>query len=194
MVLRDEDGRARGYCAVHGFIQTHLGRRTLIIRFEIAAEKAWRRRTFAGPFISKTLTQLCLRYPGIPRYMFACFVHPSAYVALCRHVPLIWPRPKTKTPAKIQALMHSLARQFDIEVSDGIAQVGWIANADPVPERVHPLAAFYLERNPDYVAGKGLMTVMPLSGRELMIGLARYARSLQRRRQRRPQMARTLAR
>lgn len=177
LIMRDMGGAVRGYCAVHGFVQTHLGRRALIIRFEIAAEKAWRRRSFAGPFIAKTLVRLAARHPNLPRYMFACFVHPSAYVALCRHTPEVWPRPGRETPPRVQALMHSLTRQFGIEAQDGIARVGWIARADPVPRRLDPLAAFYLARNPRYVDGMGLVTVMPLSGPTLARGIAHYVRA-----------------
>lgn len=185
LVLRDGGGRVRAYCAVHGFVQMHLGRRTLIIRMEVAAEKAWRRRSFAGPFVTRCLVQLCVRYAGMPRYLFACFVHPSAYVSLCRHSPEVWPRPEVPTPPRIQALMHSLTRQFGLVAQDGIAEVGWIAKGDCSPKRLDPLAEFYLARNPGYVNGQGLMTVLPVRTGQLAQGMVRFGQHLLRRRVRR---------
>lgn len=182
LVLYDESGQVRGYCALHGFFQRHLGRRTLVIRAEIAAEAGWRRRGFAARFVARTLTWLRVRNPGVPAYLFACFVHPSAYVSLCRHAPEVWPRPDQETPPKMRALMHSLTRQFGIDVQDGIAQVGWIARADSKPRKLDPLAAYYLARNPGYVDGQGLVTVVPLGSAGLVQGIAHLARHRWRRR------------
>jgi hypothetical protein len=186
LVLRDAHGQVRAYCAVHGFVQMHLGQRMLIIRMEIAAEKAWRRRSFAGPFVTRTLIALTLRYAGLPRYLFACFVHPSAYVSICRHSAEVWPRPEAPTPPRMQALMHSLTRQFGLTVHDGIAEVGWIAKGDCSPKRIDPLAAYYLARNPGYVNGQGLMTVLPVNVPRLAQGMLGFGRHLWKRRAQRP--------
>lgn len=184
LVLYDPAGRVRGYCALHGFVQRHLGRQTLVIRAEVAAEKGWRRRGFAGPFVAQTLTAFRMRYLALPAYFFACFVHPSAYVSLCRHAPEVWPRPDRETPVKMRALLHSLTRQFDIEARDGIAQVGWISRGDSAPKTLDPLAEYYLQRNPGYVHGQGLMTVLPLRSVGLAVGIAHMARHRWQRRQR----------
>ncbi len=162
LVLRDAEGIARGYAALHLFWQSHLGRRTLIVRMEIAAEPAFRRLNFAGPFIAGAALRLALRYPGVPRYFFACFVHPSAYVSLCRHAPRVWPHPGVPTPPHIEALMLRLRRNFALSpVGPGTVDVGWIAReCGPPPRRLSPEARFYLERNPGYRRGEGLMTVI----------------------------------
>lgn len=158
-VLRDEAGEARGYCASHVFRQEHLGRPMIIVRMEIAAEPAWRHRRFAAPFICGEAMRLALRHPGTPRYMLACFVHPSAYVSLTRHAR-VWPNPDGPTPPRIEALMGSLARAFHLDVRDGIAPVGWIARSGEPPARMSREAAYYVARNPGYPRGLGLLTVI----------------------------------
>ncbi len=182
LVLRDAEGRPRGYCASHVFDQVHLGRRTLVVRMEIAAEPAFRKQRFAAKFICLEALRLAARYPGVPRYFLACFVHPSAYVSLVRHVSAVWPNPDGPTPPRIEALMHSLDRAFDLKVRDGIARVGWIARGDRRPKTLSREAAFYLERNPGYGRGEGLMTVISFRTPDVVQGVVDCARLCIRRR------------
>lgn len=162
LVLRDGGGAVRGYAAFHVFEHLHLGRQALVVRMEIAAEPAFRRMSFAGPFIVSRALELAVRHPGVPRYFFACFVHPSAYVSLCRHAPRVWPRPGVETPPHIEALMLGLRRRFGLKpVGEEAVQVGWIArDCRRPPSRLSPEAAFYLARNPGHVRGEGLPTIV----------------------------------
>lgn len=165
LVLRDGAGAVRGYAAMHVFEHLHLGRRTLVVRMEIAAEPAFRRVNFAGPFIVGGAWRLAARHPGVPRYFFACFVHPSAYVSLCRHAPRVWPHPDGETPPHIEALLLGLRRRFDLKPSgEGSVHVGWIARGCVrPPRRLSPEAEFYLARNPGYARGEGLPTIIDFS-------------------------------
>ena len=184
MVLRGEGGRVRGYAAMHLFWHSHMGRRVQIVRMEVAAEPAYRGINFAGPFIALSVLRLAVRFPGVPRYFFACFVHPSAYVSLCRHAPRVWPHPGVETPPHIEALMSGLERRFHLErVGEGTVKVGWIARgACASPRRLSPEARFYLEHNPGYVRGEGLMTVLDCGARAAVEGTVDFARHLIRRR------------
>lgn len=177
LVLEDADRRVRGYAAMHVFHHQHLGRPSLVVRMEIAAEPAFRRANFAGPFIAGAALRLALRHPGTPRYFFACFVHPSAYVSLCRHVPRVWPHPGVPTPPDIAALMLGLRRRFGLRpTGDGIVDVGWIARGcDAVPRRPAPEAQFYLERNPRFGRGEGLMTVVDFGTPSVVRGSLDFA-------------------
>lgn len=178
LVLRDRDGVARGYAALHVFEQRHLGRPTLIVRMEIGAEPAWRRCGFAGPFIIGEALRLAARYPGRPRYFFATFVHPSAYVSLCRHTPRLWPHPDHPTPPRIAAIMHGLQRRFGLRsTGDGTVDVGWIAHGcGKTPRRLSPEARFYLDQNPGYTRGEGLMTLIDFGTPAVIRGSLDYAR------------------
>lgn len=190
LVLRDTAGTARGYAALHVFHQRHLGRPTSIVRMEIGAEPAWRRCGFAAPFIVREALRLAVRYPGRPRYFFATFVHPSAYVSLCRHTPRLWPHPDHPTPPHIAAIMHGLERRFGLRATgDGTVDVGWIAHGcGETPRQLSAEARFYLERNPGYAHGEGLMTLIDFGTPAVIRGSLDYARHHARRRlRRRPQ-------
>ncbi|MCA9537390.1 MAG: hypothetical protein KC620_00800 [Myxococcales bacterium] len=184
LTLRDASARLRGYAAMHVFLQRHVGRDMAIVRMEISAEPAFRHASFAGRFIASQAVSLSLRYPGRPRYLFACFVHPSAYVSLCRHAPRVWPHPERPTPPHIEALLLSLQRQFKLRpVGEGLVDVGWIARPDGRSHRrLSPEARFYLARNPGYVHGHGLMTLVDLSTPSAVQGSLHFvAHQLQRR-------------
>jgi len=187
LILRDVDGAVRGYAALHVFVERHLGRPMIIVRMEIGAEAAYRRCSFAGPFITGEAVRLALKYPGRPRYFFASFVHPSAYVSLCRHMPRVWPHPEHATPPEAQALMHSLQRRWGLtSTGDGTVQVGWIARAcGRTPQRTSPEARFYLERNPGYARGEGLVTLIDFGTPAVVRGALDYLRHHLRRRGRR---------
>lgn len=187
LILRDARGVVRGYAALHVFIERHLGRPMIIVRVEIGAEPAFRRCSFAGPFITAEALRLALKYPGRPRYFFASFVHPSAYVSLCRHTPRVWPHPEQPTPPEVQALMYSLQRRWALTpTGDGTVQVGWIARAcGHAPRRLSPEARFYLERNPGYARGEGLVTIIDFGTAAVVRGALDYLGHHLRRRWRR---------
>lgn len=178
LVLRDTDGAVQGYAALHVFHQAHVGRPMIIVRMEIGATPAFRRCNFAAPFIMGHALRLAARYPGRPRYFFASFVHPSAYVSLCRHAPRVWPGPERCTPVVIEALMHSLERRFGLRgTGRGTVDVGWIARGcGHRPARQSPEARFYLERNPGYTRGEGLVTVIDFGTPAVLRGSLDYLR------------------
>lgn len=186
LVLRDGQRAVRGYAALHVFHHRYLGRPSLLVRMEIAAEPAFRRANFAAPFIIREALRLAARYPGRPRHFFACFVHPSAYVSLCRHTPRVWPHPGVTTPPAIEALMLSLQRRFGLRsTGEGTVHVGWIARGcGRPPARLAPEAAYYLQRNPGYERGEGLMTVIDFGTPAVLRGSLDFAGHHLRRRRR----------
>lgn len=165
LVIRDADGIIRGYCAFHVFLERINGRPTAIIRMETGVERALRKQSLSGPFIISEILQALIRYP-LHRLMFmACFVHPSAYVALHRHAPKMWPSPREVIPEEVEATMGALARHFKLKPASqpGTYEVGWVTRDACRPRRISPTATYYMSRNPNYTRGEGLLTVIPLS-------------------------------
>ena len=168
-LLRDGWGRLRGYAAFHVFHEEHEGRRTAIVRMEVGAERAWRRRTVFARFVLSELFRVCLGNPLTPIYLLACFVHPSAFVSVARHAPEMWPMVDRPVPGHIDALFARMARMFSLEPAGGpgVYSVGWITRETTRPAQVSREAAFYVERNPGYVNGTGLLSIVPVSLRML---------------------------
>ena len=177
-LLRDEEGTLRGYCAFHVFIKAHADGPMAVVRMETGTEKAWRRSSSSGPFIFRELLRLCVRYPRHRRLLVASLVHPSPYVAMHRHAPEMWPTPRQPTPPHIAALLGELAEMFQMTPAarSGIVKVGWVTRDACAPRRISPEAAFFTARNPDYLRGEGMVTMIPLSLGHIVQGAASYAR------------------
>jgi hypothetical protein len=182
-VLRDHEGTIRGYTAYHLFIDREGGEERAIVRLESGYEEDFRRRSVQGTFLIAEIVKLCARFPRTPKYILGCFVHPSAYVALSRHVDTMWPNPHQETPAEVEGLMQSLAQRFSMKPADGEGtyQVGWISRETRRERqewrgRGDVAARFYLERNPGYREGHGLLTLIPLTPAGLGRGVWRFAR------------------
>ena len=146
---------------------------------ESGVEPAFRGRKLFSRFVLANVLWTVLRYPTRPIWFFACFVHPSAYVSCIRHAPELWPRPGEEAPASMTGLMQSVVEAFHMTPTDrpGVFQVGWITRGAHAPGRVCPEAAWYMDRNPGYLDGHGLLTVMPVSLNHLAAAALSVARS-----------------
>jgi len=169
-VLRDPDGVIRGYTALHIFLKSYNGEDRVIVRLESGYESDYRRRNVQGTFLITEVLKICLRFRKARKYFLCCFVHPSAYIALRRHTQEIWPCKEQTTPMDTQVFMNWLARDFSLApINDqhGVYQVGWITRESRREnrvwrQRVDADAIFFVENNPDYKAGQGLLTLIPL--------------------------------
>lgn len=187
-------GRVVGYQAVHTFVRTVAGQRWVVVRAEMGKLPAYRRDANGRLMIAEVL-RACLRYPGARKAFLGCLVHPSAYLALARVAPEIYPRPEAPTPAPIARVMAELAASFGLERVEEAGEhdrreVGWITRESLADRRAWAARAdaearFYLRANPGYREGQGLVTFVPISPRAFVEGSARHViRSSHRRLQR----------
>jgi len=183
-VLRDLEGTIRGYTAFHRFHRERAGAPTLIVRLESGYESEYRRRNVQGPFLIAEVLKLCLGFPRLPKYILGSFVHPSAYVALRRHTREIWPRQDRETPSDVRTFMSELARDFSLEPVDerpGVYRVGWVTRESRREgrvwrQRIDADASYFVEQNPEYRTGQGLLTLIPLHLRALILGAGIFLR------------------
>lgn len=183
-------GRVVGYIAVHTFVREIDGQRWVVLRAE-SGKLAGFRRSANGALMIREVLRACLRYPGARKAFLGCFVHPSAYLAMGHVAPAIYPHWSKPTPAPIQNAMDLLAADFGLEGVEGghagVRKVGWITRESDLDRaswarREDPITRFYLEQNPGYRKGDGLVIFVPLSLRSLVEGSARHLRrGLQRR-------------
>lgn len=171
-----------GYAAMHMFDCEVAGRRSTVVRCEVGLLREYRGQTrFARFFIRETLG-LLLRAPGRPIFGLSCATSPGTYRTLARHAHEVWPHWSRETPPSLVALMDELAAKFHLHPVDadrpGVYHVGWQtreSEAEVLRWRTSPNLAsrFYLERNPGYGEGHGLLVLVPMSPGDFVGSVAR---------------------
>lgn len=178
------DGRVVGYQAVHTFVRTIEGECWVVVRAEQGKLPAYRRDANARLLIAEVL-RACVHYPHARKAFLGCLVHPSAYIALSRVAPQLFPSPAAPTPEPIARTMAELARSFGLERVAEVGEhdcreVGWItlesqADRRSWAARNDELTRFYMGANPGYAEGDGLLTLVPISLPGLVRGSLTHA-------------------
>jgi hypothetical protein len=190
-IHRNEAGDIVGYFALHIFERTMSGVPTAVFRAEAGSLRAYRGGNVTMRFGLPLVLRYLLRHPGRRAYYLGALVHPSSYTLLARHFGQVWPQREAPVPPELQAFMQELASEFGLEQVDPahplVRQVGWKTRETEV-EREYwrhcdkPAARFFTEANPGYGEGHGLMTLVPLTVRNV----AHLARAVSGHKLRRP--------
>ena len=182
-----------GYIAMHSFRRGFRGEPCTVLRAEAGLRRAYRGDGGPGAFFASQVVKARLEATGALYYL-GCLVHPSSYMALARGAQVIWPAPGETVPDDVYEFMLSLGDEFHLPRVDPdrplLREVGWITR-DTEVERQYWLNCqitaprFYVEQNPGFVRGHGLLTLIPLDlqnlGRSLVSwGSGRVQRSLRR--------------
>lgn len=188
-----EDGSVAGYIATHAFRRALRGEMVTINRAEAGLRRPYRGNGSPATFLISWLLKKRWEFPGA-QYYLGCLVHPSSYSAFARAAATLWPAPGVELPEELRALMVELAEEFHLPAVDPrrplVRQVGWITR-DTEAERRYwqqcdlPAPRFYVEQNPTYGEGHGLLTLVPLDAASLTRstlnwGAARLKKTLQR--------------
>jgi CRP-like cAMP-binding protein len=191
---KNEAGETVGYAALHVFEREINGQPIAVFRAAGGSLRAYRGDSINMRFGLKQLLCYLLKNPGRQAYYLGALVHPAAYTLMAHHFETLWPQPKQDTPPKLLALMDALAREFGLERVNPeqplVRHVGWKPR-DTEAEREYwrrcdkPAARFFVEANPGYVQGHGLLTMVPLSAANVM----QMARTVSRRKLRQPMAA-----
>ncbi|MEK6804904.1 MAG: hypothetical protein AABZ34_19920 [Nitrospirota bacterium] len=171
-VIRNSDGDAVGYCAVHLFDIVLSGRVYAVFRGQAGILRAYRGEGSTFAFGFREAIRYKLMHPLERVYFFCTPIHPSSFHLLSRRFHEIYPSHRKQTPPAILALMHKLADVFGERRVDSndpdILQVGWITldSADETAfwqANSNPDIQFFLKVNPGYRQGHGLLTLAPLT-------------------------------
>lgn len=188
-----ENGELAGYLAMHAFRPQLRGEECTVLRAEAGLRRAYRGNASTAGFALSNILKTHWEYSG-PLFYLGCLVHPSSYSLMANHVPTVWPGQGVEIPEDIFDLMMRLGEEFHLDMVDPqrplVRHVGWITR-DTEAERRYwqtcdfPVARFYLEQNPGYVEGHGLLTLVPLGAREAVktvwnSGTSRLRKTLQR--------------
>lgn len=185
-VFRTPSGEGIGYCALHLFEQRLQHQSYSVFRAETGILPAFRGKRLALSFFLRQALSHRLRRPLRRPFLLCTLVHPSSYHLIAKHFAQAYPRCSSPTPPATEALMYALADAFgEVRVHSAdpsIRQVGWITR-DTSEERARWAAStaddvrFFLENNPDYGKGLGLVTLIPLTTANVLQALYRLRKT-----------------
>ncbi|MDQ2091887.1 hypothetical protein [Marimonas arenosa] len=183
----DETGAPVGYCAVHRFRRHLADQACLVIRAEAGLDPDFRGRSSTYWFGMIRALRTKLRHPFTPLYYLGTLVHTSSYHLFCKYFPLVYPSAGRPMPEQMRALALNLIESFDSPAVDPadplVRDVGWITIETPQETRLsrqnhRPDIAYFLERNPGFARGHGLVVLVPLSWSNLFAAIGRRLREV----------------
>lgn len=176
-VHKNEAGEAVGYFAFHIFEKQFNGEPTAVFRAEAGSLRAYRGSNTNARFGLSLALRYMMKHPGRKTFYLGSLVHPSSYSAFAKNCGEVWPRHDAQVPPELLAFMDELANEFGLERVDPanplVRHVGW-RTRETESEREYwqgcdkPAARFFLEANPGYVEGHGLVTVVPVTAATLL--------------------------
>jgi hypothetical protein len=183
-VKHNSQGQVVGYTSIHAFRLLVENRLSTVIRMEAGTLPAYRGRDLTMVYGCLRLLRVWLQHPWRRFCIFAALTHPSSYTFLAHYAPVIWPHAtRPEIPRHIMDRMEELAGCFDLQRVDPadplVRHVDWVT-LETDEERQRWMNSrrrdtrFYLEHNPGYVNGTGMLTYIPFNGVILMRALLSF--------------------
>jgi CRP-like cAMP-binding protein len=176
-VHKNEAGEIVGYFAFHIFEKQLNGEPVAVFRAEAGSLRAYRGSNTNARFGLALVLRYLVKHPGRKTFYLGSLVHPSSYSLFAKSCGEVWPRREAQVPPELLAFMDELANEFGLERVDPanplVRHVGW-RTRETEAEREYwqgcdkPAARFFVEANPGYVQGHGLVTVVPATAANVL--------------------------
>jgi len=167
-----------GYFAVHRFEKRVNDKPLVIFRAEAGLVPEYRHKNADIYFWFKEALKFKIFHPNKEIFYLVCPVNPSVYARFAKYMYKVYPKYDCIIPPHIKNLMMQLADEFDLKKVDQnnpfVRKVGWITQATE-EEKVFwqscndPHIRFYIDLNPDFDKGNGVLTLMPLTFLNLFV-------------------------
>lgn len=183
-VKHNAAGQLVGYTSIHAFRVTAGGGPRTVIRMEAGTLPAHRGRDVTMIYGVLRFLRIWLNHPWRRTCMFAALTHPSSYTFLSHYAPVVYPHvDRPEIPEPVLREMEELAACFHLDRVDPanpmVRRVDWVTNeTEDDRERWRasrrPDTRFYLQMNPGYTQGHGLLTYIPVNGVILARAMVRF--------------------
>lgn len=169
-----------GYFGVHRFELEMDGQPIVVFRGEVGLLPEYRQKDANLSFWWTEAAGFKLRHPGKHVYFFFVPVSPSFYAMAARYTLKAYPGRDLNIRADALALMTWLAPQFGLPaVEEGnplVRKVGWITLASQQEQDFwrttrNPYVRFYIDANPKFGEGNGLLTLIPVTFANALLSL-----------------------
>lgn len=113
-------------------------------------------------------------------YYLGPLIHPSSYAAACKVSSKVYPSLKNKVPKKYFDLMVTVSDVLGLERVEGESllvrdiKVKTIEKDEYKPFRISNRAKYFMELNPNYKKGYGLITFAPMDFKNVTESFMRY--------------------
>lgn len=189
LLHRGKHGQAVGYCAVHLFQRRAAGREVKVLRGQAGLLKDYRGRNSNMPFLAGCMLRYWLRSPWRPMYFLGAMIHPSSFIQMHKYAAGMWPSPERGMEQPLARLAAELCGSFGMAAPAAerpfVVKLG-ILTRDSQTDRQfwlqhpRPAARYFVEHNPDYHEGHGLLAMAELSPAAILNGVWRYLRDRRR--------------
>jgi len=183
-LYRNKQKELIGYFGVHRF-EKYVEEQTIVVfRAEVGLLPEYRQRDADLSFWLMEATKFKLLHPGKHVYFLYAPVSPSFYAMVARYIYKVYPRHDLNIPSHILRLMTHLAQQFELKSADErnplIRKVGWITKATDQEKAFwqssrNPHIRFYIDTNPTFSEGNGLLTLIPVTITNAVLSLCGIA-------------------
>nr|WP_174506403.1 hypothetical protein [Acinetobacter sp. Marseille-Q1620] len=176
--------QAVGYGAIHFYKFDTFDDRIGVIRMEAGFMPKFRSGNNQFHFFALLkVIEFIISHPNRKIYFLGSLVHPSSYVALTNLSKQVWPTMATPLPnEEIKTIVNRLSDLFDLTPVESsnphVVKVGWKTRETENSRHewsniTKSSAQFYLQQNPDYKEGHGLITILPINMKNVLdIGIA----------------------
>ncbi len=184
LLYRNKQKELIGYFGVHRFEKYAEGQPVVVFRAEVGLLPEYRHGNADLSFWLTEAARFKLLHPGRQVYFFYAPVSPSFYAMVARRARTMYPRRGLDIPSRTLKLMVQLAQEFGLQqVEEGnqlIRKVGWITMAtnqekDFWQSSANPHIRFYVEANPKFSEGNGLLTLIPVTITNAVLSLINFA-------------------
>jgi hypothetical protein len=171
-LYRNKQKELIGYFGVHRFEKYVEERPLVVFRAEVGLLPEYRQRDADLSFWLMEAIKFKLLHPGKHVYFLYAPVSPSFYAMVARYTYKVYPRHNLNIPSHVLRLMTRLAQEFALKQADEsnplIRKVGWITKAtnqekDFWQSSRNPHIRFYVDTNPTFIEGNGLLTLIPVT-------------------------------
>ena len=185
-LYKNADSDIVGYLAAHYFERVVDGRKVLIARGENGVLPAYRCHWTNTFIMIKEGLRLKMRYPFRKAYYLGCFVYPVIYSIFARYAHKFYPNPNYEIPPTVEQQLYILADCFHLPKVDAanklIRQVGWVTRdtatcCERLQNSKRKSIQFYLQQNPNYAKGNGLLTLFPLTYKNILLSIGNVLRA-----------------
>lgn len=115
-------------------------------------------------------------------FFFNIVLHPSSYCLLTTYFPVVWPSVAQRVPPAIEKLLTELAEELELERVDEdnpfvyhhhLQTIDSQRSRELASQTPNPHIRFFVENNPDYAKGHGMLTLLPITWAAVVTVIAR---------------------
>ncbi|MCE7987705.1 MAG: hypothetical protein DYG89_41605 [Caldilinea sp. CFX5] len=182
---RNPAGAIVAYAALHRYDKLVQGVKTAIFRAEAGSLRDYRGHNSVIGFALRQILRFKLTHPLRPILYLGLLLHPTSYLFFTKYGENVWPNYKQTIPPAMRDLVAALSQTFDLHPAQSdnplVVYVG-VSTQETAEERLYwrtcdkPEARFFVETNPNYSNGYGLLTLMPFSTGAFLRSIGRFAR------------------